>query len=83
MVVISTVLYSNTCEHRSWIIALFVFKSDLKGSLPTSVVNLVSSTQPMIVYHVKKALQRQFEDRTSDYMGKPVALQGDQQNQVD
>ena len=35
----------------------YMVQSDLKGSIPTSIVSMVSSNQPMVLLHIKKHLE--------------------------
>ncbi len=48
----------------------YVSQSDLKGSLPASMLNLLSSTQPLIVCNLQKALAEKFSSKKSAYSSR-------------
>jgi hypothetical protein len=78
-------LLFHVCVLNALRVSLFdvVYRVELKishlpGSLPTSVVNLVSGTQPLIVFAIRKVLTEQFikKGEVSRWAGKPFTNQG-------
>jgi hypothetical protein len=70
--------YVITPTSSSETLVTYVVQSDLKGSLPTSVVNLVSGTQPLIVFAIKKTLTEEFAKKgePSKWSGKKFTYSG-------
>lgn len=50
----------------------YVVRTDLKGSIPTSVLNLLSERQPLVIHYVRGLLEKKTEPQTPATPAKSV-----------